>query len=113
MLQISVGGSLEPELKCDAFSLANQQRLFLDIFLIHHRQLAEQAISDLVSRHLAFSTSRLFKLLEVISVLNGDLVRCSLPKIRDQVCITEAKRGTGQDTILRLEFHFVAPFYNC
>jgi len=69
-------------------------------------ELAEQALNDLVSRHLAFSTTRLFKLLEVISVLNAELVKRSLPKIRDQVCITEAKRGTGQDTILRYLFTF-------
>jgi len=74
------------------------------IFWPFNSELAEQALNDLVSRHLAFSTSRLFKLLEVISVLNAELVKRSLPNIRDQVCITEAKRGTGQDTILRLLF---------
>ena len=85
-------------ISCGSFLILN------NIFLIDHRQLAEEAINELVTRHLAFSTSRLFKVLEVISYLNVELVRSSLPKIRDQVCITEAKRGTGQDTILRLEF---------
>lgn len=68
------------------------------------RTVVEQALSDFVGRHLAFNSNRLFKLIEVISFLNSDLVRRVLPKIREQVAITESKRGTGIDSILRYVF---------
>ena len=111
MLQVSVSGSLEPDLRCvlPLFTSIVDGLFFLYIkenVGPFNSELAEQALNDLVSRHLAFSTTRLFKLLEVISVLNAELVKRSLPKIRNQVCITEAKRGTGQDTILRFLFTF-------
>lgn len=61
----------------------------------------EQALNEFVGRHLAFNSSRLFKLMEVISFLNADLVRRTLPKLREQVAVTELKRGIGADSVLR------------
>lgn len=68
------------------------------------RKLAEEALSELVSRQLAFNSNRLFKLIEVVSFLNNDLVKRVLPNIKNQVAITEAKRGTGTDSTLRYVF---------
>lgn len=59
------------------------------------------ALKELIDRHLAFNSNRLFKLLEVISVLNNELVKKILPRIKELVVITEAKRGTGIDSTLR------------
>lgn len=61
----------------------------------------EQALNELIGRHLAFNSSKLFKLMEVISFLNADLVRRTLPKLREQVAVTELKRGIGTDSVLR------------
>lgn len=58
-------------------------------------------MKELVSRHMAFNSNRLFKLIETLSILNAELVKRILRKVRDQVAITEAKRGTGTDSILR------------
>lgn len=61
----------------------------------------EQALNELIGRHLAFNSSKLFKIMEVISFLNADLVRRTLPKLREQVAVTELKRGIGTDSVLR------------
>ena len=77
------------------------------IIVSNHRAVVEQALNELVGRHLAFNSNRLFKLMEVISFLNQDLVRRTLPKIREQVAVTEAKRGTGADSVLRYQIYFL------
>ena len=72
--------------------------------LLSRRRVSERCLRDLIVRHLAFNSNRMFKLVEVISVLNADLVRRILPFLRDHVAITEAKRGTGIDSTLRSVF---------
>ena len=76
------------------------------IYLHCCRGIAERTLKELIDRHLAFNSNRLFKLLQVISVLNGDLIKQILPRIKQLVVITEAKRGTGIDSTLRLIFFF-------
>ena len=71
------------------------------ILYLLSRKFVEDALKELIDRHLAFNSNRLFKLLEVISVLNNQLVKQILPRIKELVVITEAKRGIGVDSTLR------------
>lgn len=52
---------------------------------------------------MAFNSNRLFKVVETLTLMNADLVKRILPHLRDHVVITEAKRGTGVDSILRYQ----------
>lgn len=63
--------------------------------------MCERALKELVERHFAFNSLRLFRLMEAVGVLNGRLVGRLVPALHQQVHSTEAKRGTGADATLR------------
>ena len=70
-------------------------------WLLEIREICEKALNELIERHLAFNSNRLFKLIEVVCVLNSPLVAQMVPVLRHNVQTTEAKRGTGADLTLR------------
>lgn len=68
----------------------------------HYRETLVGAVTQLVARHLSWSSAQVFRVLRVLGVIYRALVIDCLPYITQAVTTTEEKRGTGLDNTLRL-----------
>ncbi|KAK3873482.1 hypothetical protein Pcinc_021512 [Petrolisthes cinctipes] len=65
------------------------------------RETMVGAVTQLVARHLSWSSGQVFRVLRVTGVMYRTLVLDALPYITRAVTTTEEKRGTGLDNTLR------------
>lgn len=60
-------------------------------------------LMQLVNRHLAFSATRVMRLLQQMAHACPDLVIVALPEIKREIQVVEQRRGVGYDSVLRSE----------
>lgn len=69
--------------------------------LFFFRELIVNAVSVLIEKHMAFYSSSVFRLVEILIPVLSVEMESTIPYLKDAICKVECRRGVGYDNTLR------------